>query len=75
MTMDVYAHVAPEVEELAVDAFAAAFSAVTNPSPSSAGSAPSEGRETPQKACGVLYSNGHERFRTSDPYSVKEIIS
>ena len=48
MTVDVYAHVAPELEELAAGAVAAAIAAVTNPSPSAAGSAPSEERETAQ---------------------------
>ena len=48
MTMDVYAHVAPEVQELAAGAVAAVIAAVTNPSPSSAGPASSEERETAQ---------------------------
>ena len=48
MTMDVYAHVAPEIEERAAGAVAAAIAAVTNPSPFSRSAVEAGKTETAQ---------------------------
>jgi integrase len=73
MTLDVYSHVVPALESDAAGKVDGALRKIIGQHPSAFGQIPAatENKENAAISCGVrLCDGGHERSRTSDPYSV-----
>jgi len=77
MTMDVSSHVVPALESDAAGKVDGALRNIIGQHPSAFGQIPAatENKQDAAESCGVKESDGgHERSRTSDPYSVNVVL-